>query len=223
MLIVVFVVFWAVPVVAQDAETQTPSVDTDTTSANRIDETTLIFADDDTVADDTAGDIASFGAADFIRMMLVLGFVICVIYALFYVLRRASNRNLPHSSALQVLGTTQLAAGRSIHLVEVGGQVLLVGSSEHSVNLITEVTNSETIDELLLEAASRRSSSGAGATRRFGDLLGDMLSRGRSAGASVREPATTSRTEPASPPREPEPVGASSGFYAEQRERLRQL
>lgn len=222
MLIVVFAVFCAGFGSAQESEPQLPPAE-DTAPTNRIDETTLTFDDADVVADEPAGDITSFGAADFIRMLLVLGFVICIIYALFFVLRRASNRNHPRSEMLQVLGTTQLSAGRSLHLVEIGGQVLLVGSSENSVNLISEVTNSETVDELLLEASARKRSASGSGHRRFGDILGDMLSRGRVAPDSVRTGRNAvNRKVPVNRPDE-DVVTAAGGFYSEQRERLRQL
>lgn len=221
MLIVVLAVACAATVFAQQSDLQPPPENDVNETSSGIDETTLTFDDVSDDTDEAVGGITSFGAADFIRMLLVLGFVVSVIYALFYVLRRASNRNQPRSDMLQVLGSTQLAAGRSLHLVEVGGQVLLVGSSENSVNLISEVTNSETVDELLLQAASRRSPAGGSGAKRFGDLLGDLMSRGRGGateppGSGVRQPVSLNRTDD-------DPVGASGGFYSEQRERLRQL
>ncbi|MFP4509573.1 MAG: FliO/MopB family protein [Spirochaetaceae bacterium] len=221
MLFVVFAVVCAAAGFAQESEPQLPPEDDVSETSSAIDETTLTFDDVSDDTDEAAGGITSFGAGDFIRMLLVLGFVVSMIYALFHILRRASNRNQPRSDLLQVLGSTQLAAGRSLHLVEVGGQVLLVGSSENSVNLISEVTNSETVDELLLQAATRRSSTGSTRARRFGDLLGDLIDRSRGGSSAT---TVAGSTQPVSMIRTDEdPVDTAGGFYSEQRERLRQL
>ena len=141
-----------------------------------IDESTLTFEDESEQgqAEDVEG-LTSFGAGDFIRMVLVLALVVLSIYVLFYFLKRAGGHGDRSDSSLRLLGTTTLQGSRAVHLVEVGGRVFLVGSAEQSVNLISELQDQETIDQLLLEHGATAAGSSPFGRRTFSDFVGDMF------------------------------------------------
>lgn len=118
--------------------------------------------------------INAFGVWDFVRMILVLALVIGLIYGVFQLLKKLSAPRDGGVRSIGVLETHVLAGNRSLHLVEVGNHILLIGSSEGAVSLVAEISDKETLDGIRLKASE--ASSGAG-VRNFSDLLKGFLVR----------------------------------------------
>lgn len=147
-------------------------------TSQSVDESTLTFDDSQEESRDAQVDgegLRSFGAGDFLRMVLVLGLVVLSIYVLFYFLKKAGGQGQRSDRTLRILGTTTLQGSRAVHLLEVGGRVYLVGSAEQSVNLLSEITDRETIDQLLLDHGVAGEAGVAHGRRSFSDLVGDMF------------------------------------------------
>jgi flagellar protein FliO/FliZ len=87
---------------------------------------------------------------DFVRMLLVLGAVVVVIYLVFRLLRRGLRRRLPQNDLIRLLGTRALTGNRALHVVELGNKVFLVGAAENGISLISEITDQETLDTVRL-------------------------------------------------------------------------
>ncbi len=243
LLVVVFVLVGAAPVHSQD-EPQTPEADAESrseeTSAQSIDESELTFDEDSGGAAEGSGEgLTSFGAGDFIRMVLVLALVVLSIYVLFYFIRKASGQGVRGSRAVRLLGTTPLQGSRSVHLVEVGGRVFLLGSADQSVRLISEIDDQESVDQLLLDHGDGVSAGGYG-RRTFPELLADMFrsnsldsrpekrsNGGGNDGGADRESASvlgTAYSEPSTDAHEhAEEANEPPTFLEVQRSRLRQL
>src|SRR5208283_807846 len=84
---------------------------------------------------------------DFVRMLLILACVIGVIYVLFWLLRKGTARGrIQESDLIRVLGSRGLSGNRALHLVEVGSNIYLVGSSDGGVELVAEITEKESLD-----------------------------------------------------------------------------
>ncbi len=92
---------------------------------------------------------------DFLRMLLILACVIGVIYFLFWLLRRGAGKKIQENDLIKVLGSRGLSGNRALHLVEVGSSVYLVGSSDGGVELISEITEKESLDTLRLKVAEQ--------------------------------------------------------------------
>jgi flagellar protein FliO/FliZ len=134
---------------------------------------------------------------DFVRMILVLAAVLGVIYLLFWLLRRGAGKKIQENGLIRILGSRGLSGSRSLHLVEVGSSVYLVGSSDGGVELIAEITDKESLDSLRLKAAEQA----PGGRRTFAQALGEIF---RPAG-------------------KPFSIGDGLGFLRGQRERLKKL
>ena len=76
-------------------------------------------------------------------MVLVLGAVIGVIYVIFYFLKRRGAPKMQDNELFSIISTQAITNNRTLHLVQVGNQYFLVGSSEQSVNLISEIEDKE--------------------------------------------------------------------------------
>ncbi len=134
---------------------------------------------------------------DFVRMLIILAAVVGAIYLLFWILRRTAGRKITENDLIHVLGSRSLAGNRSLHLVEVGSSVFLVGASDGGVELISEITDKESLDSVKLKAAEEA----PGGRKNFQQLLSEIF---RPAARSVS-------------------VGEGVGFLRGQRDRLRKL
>jgi flagellar biogenesis protein FliO len=160
----------ALPCAAQAKQTngsKTPSTGAaaaGVVGANATDETTMVIpGGTGTGAAGAAGtgngQPAATGSGvttwDFVRMVIILAAIVGVIYLLFWLLRKGAGRKVQENDLIHVLGSRSLAANRSLHLVEVGTCVYLVGSSDGGVELIAEVTDKESLDSVRLRAAEQ--------------------------------------------------------------------
>ncbi len=123
------------------------------------DESLLSFDDEAAQLEGDGGEgsvaFTQFGFWNLARAILVLIVVIGAIYLLFVLIRKASKTQFPASSMMRLIGTLSLQSNRFVHIIAVGAQFFLIGSSEHGVSLISELSDKETIDDLRLQASSQ--------------------------------------------------------------------
>jgi flagellar protein FliO/FliZ len=120
----------------------------------RIAEQSLTLGSGDTGAAITGSGVSVFGI---FRILLTLAVVAAAIYGLVYFLkfRRTSRAGAAQDPFLKVLASAPLVTNRSVHVVSVGPQAWLVGSAENGVNLISEISDKDTINAMLLEDSKR--------------------------------------------------------------------
>ena len=71
-------------------------------------------------------------------------FVVGLISLVWYVMKRIQRSRYPAldergPSLIDVVTTTSLGPNRSLHLVRVGDEIVLVGSTDHSVNIVARI------------------------------------------------------------------------------------
>jgi len=154
-------------------------------TAAAVDETTLAIADAPAPGAESAP--SSIGPY-FLRMMLVLGLVIAAIYGLYALLKRSARPKASDDSYLRVLAATSLAAGRSLHVVSLGDKAWLVGSTDTSVALISEIQDKELIDALALRAAEAPQAPGRAPRKDFASMRTELLGRKAVKKAAVPDP-----------------------------------
>ncbi len=146
---------------------------------------------------DDAVDLPGLGFGDFLRMFLILGFVIALIYGLFWLLKRFSAVKVQGEEILKIISTRPLKGDAALYLVEAGNRLLLIGSAGNSVNLLVEIDDKETIDEIRLQASSVQETKEG-----FSHLLKKKLN------ADTISPGKTANP---------------AGFFQRQKERLKKL
>ena len=188
----------AVPILgfSQDA---VPAEDIE--SAVLVDETTLLISDDEGAAPGASGSLNVFGAWDLIRMVLILAAVVGIIYLIYFLLKRSTGPRLQENNVIKVVSSVQLSSGRTLHLVEVGSRLFLIGSAESSVSLVSEIEDKESVDEIRL-----RVSEGGGESR--GSFI-ETLSGVFSGGAKLPSLGL--------------PAANPLGFMRQQKERLKKM
>jgi flagellar protein FliO/FliZ len=118
---------------------------------------------------------------DFVKMLLVLGGVVGLIYLLFLLLRRGARNRYPENQLIRMLDYQSLSGSRALHLVEVANNVYLVGSAENGVNLISEITDKESLDTIRLELSQKPTPQ----RRNFSDVLVSLFKSSNNRGISA--------------------------------------
>ena len=159
------------------------------------------------------------GFGDFARVIIVLGIVIALIYAFVWMLKKLSGVKAEGEDAIRLFSTRPLKGDAALHLVEVGSHFFLVGSCSNSVNLISEIDDKESIDEIRLNAATASPQVSGGFARLFRDRFG-LVSVGRNPDAKDTD-RQSEGTGNESTDRSIDEDPAS--FLRKQRERLKKL
>jgi flagellar protein FliO/FliZ len=108
-----------------------------------------------------------------IRTILVLALVAAAVYGIVYFIKRSAKQTPESNPFLKILATAHLGSNRYAHIVAVGSQAWLLGSSDGGVNLIGEVDDKDVINAMLLEDSRKVSEA---PSNRFPDFL-SMLRR----------------------------------------------
>jgi len=99
---------------------------------------------DNTPLLDTAGADNRSGweiALDFgVKLLIIVGLVYLVLYGIRW-LQRARYKNISGGATINVLETTGLSPGRSLHLVVVGEKTLLLGATDHQISVLAELAD----------------------------------------------------------------------------------
>jgi flagellar protein FliO/FliZ len=90
-------------------------------------------------------DAQTVGGGSIVRTIVGLAIVLGVIYGLYWVLKqvkRAKEGSDESGDALESIATMNLGPNRSLHLVRVGGEIVLLGAAEHQVTPIRRYSES---------------------------------------------------------------------------------
>lgn len=138
------------PLFAQEREEPSGQSESDTAVGAPIDERLLLIGDeaDGAAIGGEVGNTRAIGFGDVLRMLLVLGVVIAVIYITFALLKRASRSQVRSSTLIHSLSSMPLGGNRALHLIRVGERHYLIGSAEQNVQLIEAIEDQETIDHI---------------------------------------------------------------------------
>ncbi|GHT80427.1 hypothetical protein FACS1894130_11610 [Spirochaetia bacterium] len=110
-----------------------------------------------------------------IRMVLVLAMTAAAVYGVVYFLRRAGrpskDQRNPH---LKILTSAHLGSNRYVYVVSVGTRAWLIGVGEGGVTPISEISDQETVDAMLLDDSRRAAEAAPSRFSDFRTLLGRM-------------------------------------------------
>lgn len=94
---------------------------------------------------------------NFFVLILKAVFSLLIITGLIYFVLRfflSGQRWLTKQQGLvQVIGTHPLTPNKYIQIIEIGNKLLVLGISDHSINLLTEIIDREVIDSIKLQAS----------------------------------------------------------------------
>ena len=106
-----------------------------------------------------------------LRTIAVLAAIIVGIYLILRLFLKSRNKIVTDTGLIKVLSSYPLAANRVIQVVEIAGKIMILGVSESSINLITEVEDQEFIDKIKL-LSSKESKAGGSFKDQIFKLMG---------------------------------------------------
>ena len=187
-------VLFAIIVLALSLFTSTPSLSAQSNDpapvATPFEDSTFFF-------DDPAADTPIPGGASvfvIIRMVLVLALSALAIYGVFFFVKRAAKPQENRDPHLKVLARVPLSNDTFAAVISVGAKAWLVSGGSGSVNLISEISDNESLETMLLDDAKRSATSGtkryfdfASLLRRFGSSQEGKDQSGNSFAAALRK------------------------------------
>ncbi len=108
---------------------------------------------------------------DFVKMFLVLGGVVAVIYFIFFLLKRGAKKRFVENDLIRIVGSKNLSGGKALHVIKIGGSFFVIGVAENGINLVSEITDKETIDDLNLRLSEMESVKKANFQTTFSDIF----------------------------------------------------
>lgn len=125
-------------------------------------------------------------------MIVGLAIVLVVIYGVYWLLKAyKKTKSAASDGRLEVVATTVLGPNRSVHLIRVGDELVLVGSAEHGV------TRLRVYDPEEAAVLTSRIESPAGSSELAPSRGGLALARRPKAGSTTRTTAASSKPEAA--------------------------
>lgn len=97
-----------------------------------------------------------------IKTILVLALFVGGFYMFFKFVSQKAGLHVSGESAIQILSTVSVGTNKFVQIIDVAGKVFLLGVSDSSINLLTEIKDREDIDRIRL--LSSRSTPVQGAT-----------------------------------------------------------
>ena len=147
-----------------------------TAVSKRPAETELLFnetpVDAEGFQSSEANEMPGVGFGDFLRVIIVLAVVIAIIYFFVWMLKKFTGIKAEGGDAIRLYSTMPLKGDAALHLVEAGNKIFLIGSSGNSINLISEINEKESIDEIRMNASLVPKETASGFARLFKDKFG---------------------------------------------------
>ncbi|MEM7183576.1 MAG: flagellar biosynthetic protein FliO [Spirochaetota bacterium] len=86
-----------------------------------------------------------------LKIIIVFGILLGAMYYILRFISQNRNAKYPVQGSMRVLANLGLGTNKELQIVEVEGDLLLLGVSDSSINLIKEITASETKEKILLK------------------------------------------------------------------------
>ena len=178
----IFLLTMVMSVNAQETGSQTDSILNSATevqqndASSTTDESLMPITDESTLPIQGEGGSSGSGLWVFVRMILVLGLVLGLIYLLYRFLKKNSYIAGDDDKFLRRAASISLGPGKSVQIVTLIDKAYLVGVSENSINLISEIDDAELINALNLYADKTQSAS---KPKNFSEIL-DLFMPGSS-------------------------------------------
>ncbi|MDR2865274.1 MAG: flagellar biosynthetic protein FliO [Spirochaetaceae bacterium] len=106
-----------------------------------------------------------------LRIFIVLILVALAIYGIIYFLKKSRTKGTTEERHLKILAALPLNTRNAAAVISVGNKAWLVGLSDSSVSLISEITDQETVSAMLLDYSEHAALNTTGKAANFMALL----------------------------------------------------
>lgn len=146
----------------------------------------MFFLDEETPGDTQTGEEGGNPVPvwEFVRMLIILGCVVLVIYLFFFFLKKGMKKKMPESDLIKVITSTRLQGSDILYLIRIGYHYFLVGSGGSGLSLVAQITDKETIDTIMLNTQEEA----APGKQSFSDILLKIFSPGKKQNGLLSNP-----------------------------------
>ena len=138
-------VFTSIPLLSQNNTASAPAVN------NASDNNNAAVPGQGFVEEDFKPQVEEESAAwMIIKTIVVLGLFVGGFYMFFKFVSQKAGLHISGESAIQILSTVSVGTNKFVQIVDVAGKVFLLGVSDSSINLLTEIKDREDIDRIRL-------------------------------------------------------------------------
>jgi len=119
-----------------------------------------------------------------IKMFSALLLVLGIFMGSFYLLRRVLKRDVadPGKKNIRIIDRSYIDVKKSVMIVEVSGQVLVLGVTNDQISLLTQIEDPENIAQL-------KNNTTTGGSRSFSSHLNRLLEKVKDGGAGKKGPS----------------------------------
>ncbi|HOV12679.1 MAG TPA: flagellar biosynthetic protein FliO [Spirochaetota bacterium] len=100
------------------------------------------------------------GYLDYIRIIVVLALVVGAIYGIFYFIKKSLKIKDEVGEGSTILLNHSIGPGKWLQIVYIGGKYLILGITNDSINLISEITDQKEIERLEIGLNDRKTEEG---------------------------------------------------------------
>lgn len=150
-LVCVIMLVWVTPISVQAETTSVDDCLKDNANCEFQEETNADGEGNQLNSQVTSSDTGNM-FVNFLKLILALGLVLALIYLLLKLVNR-KNKLFQRHHTLENMGGITLGPQKSMQVVRIGNQYYVVGVGDN-VELLTEITDKKTIDELLAKEAN---------------------------------------------------------------------
>jgi len=111
------------------------------------------------------------GWGDYIKIIVVLGVVIVIIYGLSLIIKKSLNIRGKIGDGANIIVNQPLGPGKWIQVVYIGGKFLILGVTNDRISLLTEVTDPKEIERYEIMLNEKKIESG----NTFVDIINDFF------------------------------------------------
>ena len=90
----------------------------------------------------------------FFKMLIILGIMVGIFYYFFKFVSKKANINNSPDSISKTLSVIPIAQNKFLQVVDLGGKILVLGVSDNSINLVTEITEKHEIDKIRVSSST---------------------------------------------------------------------
>lgn len=116
----------------------------------------------------------SSGVWIFIRMILVLALIIFLIWFIFKMIKKSASGKIDEDPFLRKVASITLGPGKSVQIVTLIDKAFVLGVSDNSVNLLSDINDVQLINALNLYADKTQNSQ---KPKNFGEMLGLFMGK----------------------------------------------
>ncbi len=112
------------------------------------------------------------GIGTFVETIIILALFILGIYGVFRFVQKKRGTTVSGVETIRVLSSLSVGGSRMLQLVGVGDQVFFIGIADNAINVISEITDKETIDWIRMVHSKGAVTGSEGFVEKLFSLLG---------------------------------------------------